>query len=184
MKGHTKHMWDEKKLLYRVQVHKDADAYATIYDLYIEKIYRFVLFKISNVQEAEDITSDTFLKTWQYLTRRKRNIKSISGLLYKIARNAVIDAYRNKGKNETYSIEHAHTLPCKANQDAIEVKQEVDALLISIKRLKQEYQEAVLLRYVEELSIAEVAEIVGKSNASVRVLLHRAIKKLHSIHEE
>ena len=116
--------------------------------------------------------------------RRKRNIKSISGLLYKIARNAVIDAYRNKGKNETYSIEHAHTLPCKANQDAIEVKQEVDALLISIKRLKQEYQEAVLLRYVEELSIAEVAEIVGKSNASVRVLLHRAIKKLHSIHEE
>ena len=88
----------EKILLYKVQTKKDPEAYAKLYDLYVKRIYRFVFFKVSSEVEAEDITSDVFLKAWNYLNANKE-VKSFSGLLYRMARNAVIDLYRAKSNS-------------------------------------------------------------------------------------
>ena len=63
----------------------------------------------------------------------------------------------------------------------VEANQELEKLLLTIKQLKQEYQEVVLLRYVEEMSISEIAEILSKSTLNVRVTLHRAGKKLREL---
>jgi len=70
----------EKLLVHKVQEKKDNEAFGELYDLYIEKIYRFVFIKLSNKEEAEDITSEVFLKTWNYLTADKKQseIKSFS----------------------------------------------------------------------------------------------------------
>lgn len=173
----------ERKLLFDVRTKKDKQAFGRLYDLYVEKIYRFVYFKVSNKEEAEDITSEVFLKTWNYLMENtEKEVVSFSGLIYRITRNGIIDFYRKKAKiNEVSLEEGVEKLSGVSLQEDMETKSDVDRLMILIKKLKQDYQEVLILKHIEELSIAEIAEIVGKSSVSVRVTLHRAVNKLKEI---
>ncbi len=173
----------EKFLLYQVQVKKNPDSFGHLYDRYIDKIYRFVYLKLSNKHEAEDVTSEVFLKTWNYLTdNSKVHVKSFSGLIYKIARNAVIDIYRSRARNKETSLEAMPELPQDTSIiDSIHINQEVQALLRQVKKMKNEYQEVVVLRYVDNLPISEIAQILGKKKTNVRVTLHRALKVLKKL---
>lgn len=176
----------EKLLLYKIQVEKNADAYAKLYDQYAERIYRFVFFKISSKEEAEDLTSEIFLKTWNYLIGSKeRHIKSFSGLIYRIARNSLVDFYREKSRKQEQSLEDAQDVgEDDKNYKMIEVREEVKPVLEAIKKMKESYQEIILLHYIEELSSSEIAEVLGKSRTNVRVTLHRAMKLLKQFLEE
>lgn len=174
---------NEKIILYRIRTKHDHEAFAELYDKYVEKIYRFIYFKISHKHDAEDLTSEAFLKVWNYLTAKEdRKIQSFSGLIYGIARNNVIDWYRDRAKKPECGLDENIV-----RQISIEPMRELDAkydsnyLLKLIKTLKQEYREIVLLRYIEELPIKDIALIVGKKKTAVRVVLHRAIKKLKSV---
>lgn len=172
----------EKLLLLKIKTKKDPDAFANLYDLYIEKIYRFVYFKVNNKEEAEDIVSDVFLKVWNYLIEsKKREIESFSGLIYQITRNKVIDYYRKKAKEKNYSLEDVVILAPDKNFAKIETNLEVERLLKYIKKLKSDYQEVLMLRYIEDLGIGEIAKILDKKKTNVRVILHRATKKLKQI---
>lgn len=174
----------EKILLYKVQTKKDPEAYAKLYDLYVKRIYRFVFFKVSSSEEAEDITSDVFLKTWNYLNANKE-VKSFSGLLYRIARNAVIDLYRAKSTNTETPIKEGVEYGDQGKWLAERTNMlEANDLLEALKKLKHEYREVITLRYVEELDVREIAQITGKGSVTVRVTLHRALKKLKEITEE
>lgn len=174
----------EKFLLYKLQVKQDPEAYAELYDTYVKQIYRFVYFKVSTHEEAEDITSEVFLKAWHYI-QEKKEIKSFSGLLYRIARNAIIDVYRAKaGKPETPLIEDIDVGDGGKWFSDISTKVEADKVIEAIKKLKQEYQEVITLRYVDELDIREIAEIIGKGSVATRVTLHRALTKLKKIIEQ
>lgn len=177
----------EKHILYTILSQKDPEAYGKLYDLYIEKIYRFILFKVNNREEAEDLTSDVFLKVWNYLLGEKgKEVTSVSGLFYSVARNVVIDFYRQRAKKPTCSLDQVLELASDdgREKEKKEAKQDITALLKSLESLKQDYQEIILLRYIDELSIKEIAIIIGKSSTNVRVLLHRAIKKLQELHEK
>lgn len=175
----------ENILLYKLKAHKDPDAFAALYDIYAKRIYRFVYFKVSGREEAEDITSEVFLKAWNYISEEKE-VKSFSGLLYKIARNCIIDLYRSK------AVRHENILLSSlsegvdlgdAGREATKLNNKLEAqdLIKVIKKLKLEYQEVLTLRYVDELQIEEIAEITGKGNVAVRVTLHRALKKLKTL---
>ena len=174
---------NEKWLIYQVRVKKNPDAFASLYDLYIEKIYRFVYFKVNNKEEAEDIVSNVFLKVWSYLIEyTEKEIDSFSGLVYKVARNLVIDYYREKGQMKKEDLVEAEELPVvEKNYEQAEINLEVEKLMVVIKKMKQDYQEVLLLKYVEELSTAEIAEILNKSQVGVRITLHRAIKKVQEL---
>jgi RNA polymerase sigma-70 factor, ECF subfamily len=175
----------EKYLLYQIQVKKSPESFGTLYDEYVEKIYRFVYLKLSSKEEAEDITSEVFLKTWNYLIERpQENITSFSGLVYKIARNAVIDVYRQRARHKTTTMESMDEFPADATYiDAVHMNQEIQALLRQIKKMKNEYQEVLVLRYIDDLPTKEIAEILGKSPSNVRVTLHRALKVLKKLSE-
>lgn len=175
----------ENILLYKLKAYKDPEAFAALYDIYVKRIYRFVYFKVSSHEEAEDITSEVFLKAWNYINDDKE-VKSFSGLLYKIARNCVIDLYRHKaGKAETILIsslpEGLEIGDSGKTVGGLHTQLEAEDLIKVIKKLKLEYQEVLTLRYVDELQIEEIAEITGKGNISVRVTLHRALKKLKKL---
>ena len=185
--SNLKRSFQEKTLLHNIVKYKDSDAFATVYDAYISKIYRFVLFKVSSQEDAQDITSMVFLKAWSYLTdstQKKEMIKSISGLLYTIARNLVVDHYRERAKKQSYSIQDLSIdLASDTNvEESFVKKQESITLIDSLKMLKQEYQEVLTLRYLDELSLKEISHVLGKTMVNVRVLLHRATKKLEEIH--
>ncbi len=176
--------FNEELLLHRVQVKKDPDAFGALYDVYVKRIYRFVYFKVSSHEEAEDITADVFLKTWNYLQERKRQeIKSFGGLLYRIARNCIIDLYRSRAPGADWRIVEGEVEMGDGGRwyGAARDKIETEQILLCLKKLKQEYQEVITLRYVDELEIDEIAEITGKGKIAVRVTLHRALKKLRTM---
>lgn len=169
----------EKKLVYQVIKNHDPEAFASLYDIYVGRIYRFVFFKVNRKEEAEDLVSEVFLKTWQYLTENKeKEIKSFSGLIYQIARNSLVDWYRAKASRPEFSLDAAPDVEEIPSEDKMVanfmVAEGAKVLLKQVRQLKQEYQEVILLRYIEELSIKEIAHIVKKSPINVRVTLHRA----------
>lgn len=173
----------EKKLIYRVTHEHDPVAFGELYDSYVAKIYRFIFFKVATKEEAEDLTSDVFLKTWRYLTGEEgRKIQSLSGLIYRVARNCLVDFYRAKSQRAEQPLNLANEYGMdEARYKLVAVEMEAASILQVLKKMKHEYQEVLLLRYIEELSIREMAEILDKSAVSVRVTLHRALKVAKNI---
>ena len=189
-----RHRLHEQMLVIRITKEKDTEAFSELYDLYIERMYRFVAFKVSKREEAEDITGDVFLRVWEYLTRSandEKHIRSFRGLIYQIARNAIIDHYRKQASRQEYPLESMEDVQ---GQSSMELMTEVDNLLDTqaqmqhlaraIKKMKLEYQEIVFLRYTKGLSTAEIAHILGKKKTAIRVTLHRAMNVLKKIIEE
>jgi len=178
----------EKILLYQLYTKQNPEAFAKLYDLYARRIYRFIFFKVANREEAEDITSEVFLKAWNYVGEKKK-IESFSGLLYKLARNSVIDLYRSKSRQtEVLSFDGSESdIDINDNgkwESALGNKLETQKIIKALQKLKQEYREVVTLRYVEELEISEIAEITSKRQVAVRVTLHRGLKKLRDFLKE
>ncbi|MFA7314347.1 MAG: RNA polymerase sigma factor [Candidatus Magasanikbacteria bacterium] len=177
--------YTEKILVHKIQQDGDTDSFAILYDLYIQKIYRFTYLKLGNREEAEDITSEVFLKTWNYLISNKDQvIKSFSGLIYKIARNTLIDFYRQNSQTEI-SLEDLGEIKVDTKIiKSLDDKQEVQRIFRTLQKMKREYQEVILFKYVEELSTGEIAEILQKNTTNVRVTLYRAIKILKKLLEQ
>ena len=180
----------EKILLYQVRAKKDPEAFGKIYDLYAARIYRFVFFKVSSAEEAQDITADVFLKAWQYLLEESgRDVRHLGALLYSIARNRVIDLYRSRSMKETLPLAESgddEMLPdTRRLMDQTEAKLDVEMLAKHLRSLKDEYREVLIMKYMDELSASEIGKYLDKPPGTVRVLLHRATNALRDIiHEE
>jgi len=177
----------KEKILYSRIKNKDRQAFVKVYDLYVNQIYRFIYFKVGNKEEAEDLSSAVFLKIWSYL--QENNIidsKTLRSLLYKIARNIIIDHYRKINQRENVSLDKT-----MEQGGLIDVKQDIaqraevmsDLMVIETKlpELKEEYREVIIMRYINELSIKEIAEILDKSKGNVRVLIYRALSVLREL---
>jgi RNA polymerase sigma-70 factor (ECF subfamily) len=173
----------EKFLLYRIRAKKDSDAFAEIYDLYIGRIYRFIFFKVPSAEVAEDLTSETFLKAWQYLMGT-RDVPHLQALLYSIARNSVIDWYRKSASEQgDISLDEAvanDLAGTGSEQLLMDIDRAFDMsdVAAGLRRLKDEYREVIVMKYLDQMSAKEIATALGKTPSHVRVIAHRAIKAL------
>ena len=176
----------EKFLLFRIRAKKDPEAFGEIYDAYVDPIYRFIYFKVSSAEQAEDLTSETFLKAWQYL-KEKRDVPHLQALLYSVARTVVIDYYRAAAAERgdvPLDETQASTLTDDASEKLlrdVETKFDTTKVIEKLRRLKDEYREVIVMKYLDELNTREIASVLGKSSANVRVLLHRATKALQDV---
>ena len=151
--------------------------FGKIYDQYIEKIYRFVFLKVSSQDIAQDICSETFLKGWESFKTQK--IDNPQAFLYRIARNLVIDHYREKGRTNIVSAEYTLIPDPRANfEEKIALDSDLDQVKKAMSRLSDDYQNVVVLRYLEDLPISEIAKALDKTEDATRVTLHRALKAL------
>ena len=168
-----------RKILFLKVINQDPEAYGQFYDLYVTRIYRFVFFKINSVAETQDITSEVFLKLWQYI-REGKKIQNLNAYVYMIARNSVIDFYRQKSRQTEPIADEHYNIPDE-QKDALKQQitdNDLSDTLKGLENLKDEYKEVIILKYLDELSISEIAEVLGKSSGAVRVTLHRAMKAL------
>jgi len=172
------------------QAQKTPDAFAELYDQYYPKIFGYVLRRTANLEAAQDITSETFLKVlnklWQF---RWRNI-SFSSWLYKIATNEVNQYFRKFEYKRSVSLEELQeqgfepVSPHDPESELIEaqekLKQHQDFLEIQkrIVQLPAKYQEVIALRFFEQKQIKEISEILGKKEGTIKSLLHRAVERL------
>lgn len=173
----------EKFLLFRIRAKKDSDAFGELYDMYVRRVYRFIYFKVPSAEVAEDLTSEAFLKAWQYLMK-KRDVPHLQALLYSVARSVVVDWYRSTA-NERGDVSLDEAIASEAPGAgterllrAIETDYDVTRALERLRGLKDEYREVVVMKYLDEMSNGEIASALGKSASHVRVISHRAVKAL------
>lgn len=153
--------------------------YAQIYEQYVNKIYRFIFFKVSSQEIAEDLCSETFLRGWQSFKNNNEEIENPQAFLYQIARNLVIDHYREKGKVQTVSVDCVADINDRTDlEQEIHNRSDMEFIKSALSELKDDYKELIIWHYIEDLSVPEIAQIVNKSEGTVRVALHRALKTL------
>jgi len=168
---------DEKSLV-RQAMSGDSEAFAQLYDAYVERVYRYVYFRVSDDNLAEDLTSQVFLKAWEHLGGYKPGSSPVLAGLYTIARNQVIDHYRTH--KEYDPLEKAVALPSDRQSvgEQVELRFELQALRDALQFLTEEQQQVLILRFIAGMETREIAQILKKAEGAVRALQMRALQAL------
>lgn len=175
----------EQYLVHQVWRFQDRESFEELYRRYYDKIYRFVLFRIRSKEEVDDLVSQVFLNTWEYLTKEKaQEVLYFKAFLYKIARNLIINVYRVQGRMPV-------VVTLDDTDDPLDVEdQRPDPFLEQLNtadwetfgkafhNIKDEYKEVLALRFLEGVEIGEIAKMMNKTPGNIRVLIHRAFKAL------
>jgi RNA polymerase sigma-70 factor (ECF subfamily) len=156
------------------------EQFSQIYDQYIEKIYRFVYLKVNSQEVAEDLTSKVFLKGWQAFQNEAKSIKNPGAFLYQIARNTVIDFYREKGRTSTVSLPELADFGASAHEKAI-LSADVSIVRKAMEKLDKDQQDIIIWHYLEDMPIKDIAELTGRPAGTIRVMLHRGLKDLKDV---
>ncbi|MGH2498843.1 MAG: sigma-70 family RNA polymerase sigma factor [Candidatus Limnocylindria bacterium] len=163
----------------------DRGAFAELYDDHVDSVYRYLLYRVREPSDAEDLTSEVFTRAFANIQRYRWQGKSFLAWLYTIARNAVTD--RRRRDRPTVDLDNAFGIAedgPTAHDRAVR-GEEVDALRGAVKHLTTEQQEVLVLRFIENLSSREVAHMLGKNEGAIRALQFRALGRLRKLlHEQ
>lgn len=163
----------------------DAACFGRLYDHYLPPIYRFIALKVGTKQEAEDLSHEVFISAWQKLPTYQVQGFPFGSWLYKIARNRVIDYYRTKKSHMSIDDEVALDENLFAVQtgidEALDLGLDLAVVREAMQTLTGEQREVIQLRFLDELSPAEIAKVLDKREGTVRIIQHRAIQKLKKI---
>jgi RNA polymerase sigma-70 factor (ECF subfamily) len=158
----------------------DAEAFGQLYDRYVTSIFRFVHARVGSVQLAEDITSETFLRALRSIQKFTWQGKDFAAWLTTIARNLITDHYKaRRNRLEVVTDLPPERGPAQPSPE-VDVLAAVsnETLLRAINDLPAEQRDCILMRFVQELSIAETALALGKSEGAVKQLQLRAVRRL------
>ncbi len=160
-----------------------------LYDVNVGKIYRYIYFRVGTEELAQDLTSEVFLKSWQYISNQqstvsRQRLKNPRAFFYQVARNLIMDFYRQKNRSPI-SLEEIADRPLadKTNSpsDLAAIALDMDAVKKALLSLNDDYREIIIWRYLDELEIKEIAEILDKREGAVRTLLSRALGSLKEV---
>lgn len=157
---------------------KGRELFIELYDAHADAIFRFCYFKTGNRETAKDLTQDTFIKVFNYLG--KEEVQNHKSFIYTIAKNTVIDFWR-----KSKSIPESH-LPegffeSIAEKDNAETAIDYSIFLSLLDELSKSDQEVIILRYVEDMSSRDMAELLGERENTVLVRISRAREKLRDL---
>ena len=167
---------DERELIRRAQK-GDKEAISALYRAYAQPIFRYISYRVDSTEVAEDLTADIFLRMVRNLPNYKLTAAPFGAWLFRIAANRITDFYREIQPSEALSEEYS----IEPYDDTFEQEDERSRLRAALRKLPEEYQTILILRFMQELPHADVASIIGKSTAAVRVVQHRALKSLAAL---
>ncbi len=157
----------------------DPDALRALHNRLYEPVYRYVHFKVSDPQASEDLTSEVFLRVLEALKKGKMWKTTPDAWIFGIARNVVADHYRKAGRRPEVALDERLAMPDEQNlTQRVVVAEQHEELAKAITTLTDEQRDVVLLRFMEGLSINDVAEVLNKTPGAVKGLQHRALRAL------
>ena len=162
------------------------DTFARLYDEYLDKVYRYIQYRVKNMQLAEDLTSTVFEKALVNFGRFSNDRASFSTWIFSIARNVVIDHYRVTSKKQTVPLEEltAQSSGEQSPEEQLETKDERERLNLCLAELSEEEREIVQLKFGVELNNRQIGKMLGLSESNVGTKLYRAIRKLRDSFQE
>src|SRR5215211_7349285 len=156
----------------------NPEAFAKLYDAYVERVSRYIYFRVTADCDMEDLVSQVFLKAWEHLDRYKMGTSPFIAWLYTIARHLVIDHYRTK-KN-ILPLEEAIALPSDLDMPDQEAQLHFDleAMRDALQMLSKDQQQALILKYIAGLPNDSIAKVMNKQEGTVRGLQMRGLQTL------
>jgi len=171
---------NEESLVRRAQ-QRDQEAFSQLYEQYFDKIYRYLILRIGNQMEAEDLTQQVFLKALKSINAFQWKGIPFSAWLYRIAHNLAVDCLRKRTRSPEECLEPSDAVSDSNPQLEVERKSDIEQLVKACRGLTQAQREVISLRFASELPIAYVAKIMGKSEGAIKALQHSAIVALRKI---
>ncbi len=164
---------------------RDEVAFGRYYEMYAPKLYRHAFYRLSSKELAEDVVSEVFIKTWQFLAEPGKEITNIKAFLYRLANNLIIDNYRSRGR-QPFLIDDV--LEARLSDSGVAAGTTIDRLdlqivLKNLEKISSEVRELLFWRYVDELSIEEISKVTGKTRNAIYVAIHRGLKELKRLTE-
>ena len=170
-------MQDEQRLVQQAQ-QGEKEAFARLYEGHFDKIYCYMFLRVGDRGEAEDMTQQVFLKALQSIPDFRWKGTPVSAWLFRIAHNLVIDYWRKEKKRATIPLDESVAGTGMDPELMAEHRLAIKQLVSATKRLTEAQREVIGLRFAGGLSVAEVAEVMGKSQGAVKALQHSAIVAL------
>lgn len=167
--------------------HMSEQQFLEHYDANVGKIYRYIYFRVGSQEQAQDLTSEVFLRSWQYISNQtvgSKQLKNPRAFFYQVARNLITDFYRQKDRSPLSLEEIAdRTIADKKDgpSEMAAVSLEMESVKKALGRLNDDYREVIIWRYLDELEIKEIAQILDKREGTVRTLLSRALAALKEV---
>lgn len=154
------------------------EKFTALYDQNIEAIFRFVYLKVSSQEIAEDLTAEVFMRFWKKLSQAE--IENPRAFLYQVARNVVADHYRSRNARlvDLEETEELVETPRLSLEEIVDISVQMEQVQTALVSLREDYQNYIIWRYLEELSVPEIMEITGKREENVRVGIYRALQAL------
>jgi RNA polymerase sigma factor, sigma-70 family len=165
----------------------DSDAFAQIYNRYLDVVFRFIYFRVTNRQVAEDLTAETFLRALKRIGGVTWQGRDIGAWLVTIARNLVADYF--KSGRYRFEVTTGDVLEADDEDHGPEGSPELAVvdhitnvtLLAAVQRLNPEQRECIVLRFLHGFSVAETAQAMGKNEGAIKALQYRAVRALHRL---
>lgn len=171
---------NEAKLIQRA-CRGDRRAFGELYERHLHGVYRYIYYRLGNIHEAEDLTETVFLKAWEALPRYQATQAPFAAWLFRIAHNALVDYYRAQRPTSELSELHPASGDGTDPENEAAEQEQRSLLMRALRQLDRAHQEILTLRFLNGLSHAEAADILGRSEGAVRVLQHRALAALRKL---
>ena len=159
----------------------NQSAFAALYEMYYDQIFRYVSFKCGSPSESEDLTGEVFLKMLQSIHKFRWQGHPFTSWLYRIAHNLVVDYFRKQGARQSVPLDAAANKTGVSASDLeyrAEISLTMSDVVLAMDNLTDLQREVIALRFASDLSIAETAATIGKKENAVKALQHAGLKKL------
>ena len=172
---------DENELIELAK--NDPEAFGKLYELYVDKIYNYVYYRIGNHQEAEDLTAKVFHRALNHIPRYNNKGVPFAAWLYRIAHNLVANWHRDHNRRKVVALEQVTLRGGKQGSPhyAAERSNERELLLEAIQQLPPERQQLLTLKFIERMSNAEIGHVMGRSEGAIKSLYHRTLVSLKDL---
>lgn len=158
----------------------DKEAFGILYERYVNKIYTYIYYRTGNIHDAEDLTERVFYRAIEHIHRYRQRGVPFSAWLYRIAHNLVANWHRDRHRRQEVSIDEMLDLPGKLEppEQSMMEGMDMERLMRVIRSLPVDRQEMLILKFVQELSNAEIGKIMGRSEGAIKSLYHRTLLSL------
>jgi RNA polymerase sigma-70 factor (ECF subfamily) len=171
--------FNEEEVLLRAS-QGDRDSFGLLYERYIDRIFNYVYYRTGNTHDAEDLTARVFQRAMNHIHNYTDRGVPFSAWLYRIAHNLVANWHRDRSRRQEIPLNELPVLPSREDRPETTLvrSQEQDSLLRLIRQLPPERQTLLILKFVENMSNAEIGQIMGRSEGAVKSLYHRTLLAL------
>jgi RNA polymerase sigma-70 factor (ECF subfamily) len=157
----------------------DPEAFGQLYEQYVSKIYNYVYYRTGNHHDAEDLTAKTFYQALKHVHRYVDRGLPFSAWLYRIAHNLVANWHRDHSRRQVIALDEIALVSSRPHpEDKLELEDDQRRLLRLIRHMPEDRQQLLILKFVEQMSNRDIAQIMGRSEGAVKSLYHRTLLAL------